>query len=222
MYEVDPSPEIVDAAVSCRRRLRRAGPRAGRGAPRPARRTTCSATWSTTELSEDEMVAVGGAAAQRRPRGVGQRVRQRAGRDAAARAAPGRRRGGDASRRCCASTPRSSCSSAPRPRTCEVGDVVVEAGQKIAVLLGAANRDPAVFDEPDEFRVDRDPNNHVAFGVGVHFCLGRAAGPDGAGRVAGARCGRRTPTWRWRASRRAGGRSCCGASVAFPWEETDV
>ena len=54
----------------------------------------------------------------------------------------------------------------------EVGGVVVEEGQKIAALLGAANRDPAVFDEPDEFRVDRDPNNHLAFGVGVHFCLG--------------------------------------------------
>ena len=50
--------------------------------------------------------------------------------------------------------------------------VVVEAGQRIAVLLGSANRDPVVFDEPDEFRVHRDPNNHVAFGVGVHFCLG--------------------------------------------------
>ncbi len=50
--------------------------------------------------------------------------------------------------------------------------VVVERGQKIAALLGAANRDPAVFDRPDEFRVDRTPNNHLAFGVGVHFCLG--------------------------------------------------
>jgi unspecific monooxygenase len=50
--------------------------------------------------------------------------------------------------------------------------VVVEEGQRIAALLGAANRDPAVFDAPDEFRVDRTPNNHLAFGVGVHFCLG--------------------------------------------------
>jgi len=50
--------------------------------------------------------------------------------------------------------------------------VVVERGQKIAALLGAANRDPAVFDRPDEFLVDRAPNNHLAFGVGVHFCLG--------------------------------------------------
>ncbi|MDP3967629.1 MAG: cytochrome P450 [Nocardioides sp.] len=54
----------------------------------------------------------------------------------------------------------------------EVGGVVVEAGQKIAALLGAANRDPEVFAEPDAFRVDRDPNPHLAFGVGVHFCLG--------------------------------------------------
>src|SRR4051794_39377949 len=54
----------------------------------------------------------------------------------------------------------------------EVGGVVVERGQKIAALLGAANRDPAVFDRPDTFDVARAPNNHLAFGVGVHFCLG--------------------------------------------------
>ena len=75
-------------------------------------------------------------------------------------------------RRCCASTPRSSCSSARRSTPVEVGGVVVEAGQKIAALLGAANRDPAVFAEPDTFDVGRDPNPHLAFGVGVHFCLG--------------------------------------------------
>jgi cytochrome P450 len=53
-----------------------------------------------------------------------------------------------------------------------IGDVVVEPGQKVAALLGAANRDPAVFERPDELDVDRDPNPHLAFGVGVHFCLG--------------------------------------------------
>jgi unspecific monooxygenase len=54
----------------------------------------------------------------------------------------------------------------------EVGGVVVEAGQKIAALVGAANRDPGVFDRADDFDVARDPNPHLAFGVGVHFCLG--------------------------------------------------
>ena len=54
----------------------------------------------------------------------------------------------------------------------DVGGVSVEPGEKVAVLLGAANRDPAAFDRPDEMLVDRDPNPHVAFGVGVHFCLG--------------------------------------------------
>ena len=53
-----------------------------------------------------------------------------------------------------------------------VGDVVVETGQKIAALLGAANRDPAVFAEPDRFDVRRDPNPHLGFGAGIHFCVG--------------------------------------------------
>lgn len=54
----------------------------------------------------------------------------------------------------------------------EVGGVTVETGQQIAVLLGSANRDAAAFESPDEMRLDRDPNPHVAFGVGVHFCIG--------------------------------------------------
>jgi unspecific monooxygenase len=54
----------------------------------------------------------------------------------------------------------------------EIGGVVVEEGQKVAALLGAANRDPAVFADPDDFDPARHPNPHLAFGAGVHFCLG--------------------------------------------------
>lgn len=53
-----------------------------------------------------------------------------------------------------------------------IGDVTLAPGQKIAALLGAANRDPAVFADPDQFDPDRDPNQHIAFGAGIHFCVG--------------------------------------------------
>lgn len=53
-----------------------------------------------------------------------------------------------------------------------VGGVTVRAGQKIAALLGSANRDPAVFADPDRLDVGRDPNPHLGFGAGIHFCLG--------------------------------------------------
>ena len=48
----------------------------------------------------------------------------------------------------------------------------IREGQIIYQMLGAANRDPDQFDDPNRFIVDREPNRHVAFGSGVHFCLG--------------------------------------------------
>ncbi|MGY1752269.1 cytochrome P450 [Blastococcus sp. SYSU D01042] len=54
----------------------------------------------------------------------------------------------------------------------EIGGVTVERGRKIAALLGAANRDPAVFDAPDTFDVGRTDNGHITFGAGIHFCIG--------------------------------------------------
>lgn len=50
--------------------------------------------------------------------------------------------------------------------------VPIRRGQGVVALIGAANRDPAVFSDPDSFRVGRIENPHLAFGVGLHECLG--------------------------------------------------
>lgn len=54
----------------------------------------------------------------------------------------------------------------------EVEGVAIPKGSWIGVCYGAANRDPKVFPEPDEFKLDRGLSRHVAFGMGTHYCLG--------------------------------------------------
>ncbi len=59
-------------------------------------------------------------------------------------------------------------------RRCVIGGRTNETGQRLIPLLVAANRDPAVFRDPERFDVARHPNRHLAFGHGLHFCLGAA------------------------------------------------
>lgn len=54
----------------------------------------------------------------------------------------------------------------------EIGGVAIAKGQKIAALLGSANRDEAVFENADQLDLTRDPNPHIGFGAGIHFCIG--------------------------------------------------
>lgn len=65
------------------------------------------------------------------------------------------------------------------PRNCQadtrLGDVEVPAGQRLFLGLGSANRDERVWTEPEEFSLDREGDNpHLAFGLGIHMCIGAA------------------------------------------------
>jgi len=57
-------------------------------------------------------------------------------------------------------------------RDVEFSGTKMAKGDRVTIFYGAANRDAAEFPNPDEFRLDRDLRNHVAFGMGIHYCLG--------------------------------------------------
>jgi cytochrome P450 len=56
----------------------------------------------------------------------------------------------------------------------EIGGTSIKARTPVYVVTGAANRDPAVFKEPEAFDITRDPNDHLGLGEGIHFCIGAA------------------------------------------------
>jgi cytochrome P450 len=54
----------------------------------------------------------------------------------------------------------------------ELGGVTIDKSSVVVAMLSSANRDEAVFTDPEKLDIGRDPNRHLAFGIGVHFCLG--------------------------------------------------
>jgi cytochrome P450 len=62
------------------------------------------------------------------------------------------------------------------PEPFELHGERIPKGAELGLLFGSANRDPAVFESPDELRLDREPNPHLTFGAGIHFCVGAPLG----------------------------------------------
>jgi unspecific monooxygenase len=58
----------------------------------------------------------------------------------------------------------------------ELHGVEIPRGAELGLIYGSANRDPSVFERPDELDLTRDPNPHLTFGTGIHFCLGAPLG----------------------------------------------
>ncbi len=57
-------------------------------------------------------------------------------------------------------------------REVDLGGQRIAQGDVVLCMIGSANRDPRQFEEPEALRLDRDPNRHLSFGQGIHFCLG--------------------------------------------------
>jgi cytochrome P450 len=57
-------------------------------------------------------------------------------------------------------------------RDVEVSGTTLPKGDRLLALLGSANRDETAFDRPEEFIINRAPNKHLGFGMGIHVCLG--------------------------------------------------
>jgi cytochrome P450 len=97
----------------------------------------------------------------------------------------------------------------------ELGGVPVPAGTLVTLCIGAANRDPAVFPDPDRLDITRDPNRHLAFGFGVHQCAGLSLARL-EGRVAIARFLARFPDYRLDGPPVRGGRARFRGFLSVP------
>jgi len=92
----------------------------------------------------------------------------------------------------------------------EFAGIRVEPGQRVLLMLGAANRDPDQFADPDRLNPRREPNRHIAFGLGIHYCIGaplarleaQIAFPEILRRLPGLRLAEERVEWRVHTSNR--------------------
>lgn len=101
--------------------------------------------------------------------------------------------------------------------TVEVGGVVMEAGTLVTLGIGAANRDPAQFPDPDRLDISRTPNKHLAFGSGIHACAGMSLARV-EGRMAIGRLLERAPSIRKAGDPVRGGRARFRGFLSYPVE----
>jgi cytochrome P450 len=100
-------------------------------------------------------------------------------------------------------------------RPVEIGGVSVPAGTFITIGIGAANRDPSEFPDPDRMDVSREPNRHLSFGSGAHICAGiNVARLEG--RVAIGRFLARFPNYRLSGAPVRGGRARFRGFLSIP------
>jgi cytochrome P450 len=99
----------------------------------------------------------------------------------------------------------------------EIGGVAVARGTPVTLCIGAANRDPQQFMEPDRFDIRRTPNRHLAFGFGIHQCAGLSLARLEA-RIAIGRFVQRFPSYRISAAPTRGGRVRFRGFAAVPCE----
>jgi cytochrome P450 len=97
----------------------------------------------------------------------------------------------------------------------EIGGVRVAAGTPVTLCIGAANRDPEQFAQPDRFDIRRAPNRHLAFGFGIHQCAGLSLARLEA-RIAIGRFVRRFPSYRISGEPTRGGRVRFRGYAAVP------
>jgi cytochrome P450 len=97
-----------------------------------------------------------------------------------------------------------------------IGGVDLPAGTLVTLCIGAANRDPAQFAEPETLDIAREPNKHLAFGFGIHQCAGLSLARL-EGRIAIGRFLRRFPGYRLTAAPTRGGRARFRGFLAAPF-----